>query len=60
VSFPALLLACQAVDVHEWSEDEETGVTGDEAGAGIEALWVLYHSTGGVVLGVRDTRECWS
>jgi hypothetical protein len=60
MSLPALFLACQAVDVHEWEEDEETGVTGDAAGAGIEARWVLYRSiTGQLVFGVRDTQEVW-
>lgn len=60
MSFPALFLACQAVEHLPPLEDEEFGIGWSDinAGPGLDIRWAMYLSeAAGLVFGVVDVRE---
>ena len=58
MSFPALYLACQALNTLPTLDDEEFGVSWTDLDMlGLDVEWVIYRSGGvGLIFGVRDVR----
>lgn len=60
MSFPALFLACQAVEHLPPIEDDEFGISWSDLDQppGLDVTWLMYRSEGaGVIFGVKDVRQ---